>query len=79
MTDGVQAGRLAPEDAKQLRRIAHDINNALELILQAGYLVNTTELSEQAKEWMKLLDKGVQQATTLNREMRDYVMARSET
>lgn len=68
---------LAHEDAKQLRRIAHDINNALELIVQASYLVNTTELSEQAREWMKLLDQGVQQTTTLNREMRDYVMSRS--
>jgi hypothetical protein len=68
---------LAQEDAKQLRRIAHDINNALELIVQASYLVSTTELSDPAKEWMKLLDQGVRQATDLNRQMREYVMSRS--
>ena len=68
---------MAQEDAKQFRRIAHDINNALELIVQAAYLVNTTELSDQAREWMKLLDQGVQQATGLNRQLRDYVLSRS--
>jgi hypothetical protein len=39
--------------------------------------VNSTELSDQAKQWMKLLDQGVQQATTLNRELRDFVRVRS--
>jgi hypothetical protein len=64
-------------DAKEIRRITHDMNNALEIIVQASYLVNTTTLSEQAKEWMKLLDQGVQQATDLNRQMRDFVRMRS--
>ena len=68
---------LAQEDATELRRITHDINNALEIIVQASYLVNTTELSEPAKEWMKLLDQGVRQATERNREMREYVLMRS--
>jgi hypothetical protein len=53
------------------------MNNALEIIVQASYLVNTTALSDQAREWMKLLDQGVRQATGLNREMRDFVRMRS--
>lgn len=68
---------LSQEDAKEIRRITHDINNALEIIVQASYLVNTTELSEPAREWMKLLDQGLRQATELNREMREFVRARS--
>jgi hypothetical protein len=32
------------------------MNNALEIIVQASYLVNSTALSDQAKEWMTLLD-----------------------
>ncbi|MDQ1693509.1 MAG: hypothetical protein QOH85_1044 [Acidobacteriaceae bacterium] len=77
MTESNGPSRLTSDDAKEIRRITHDINNALEVILQASYLVNMTELSEQAKGWMKLLDTGVQQATDLNRQMRDFVRARS--
>jgi hypothetical protein len=76
-TDGATATPLQKADAKEIRRITHDINNALEVIVQASYLVNSTELSDQAKEWMKLLDHGIQQATALNREMRDFVHMRS--
>jgi hypothetical protein len=77
MTESNGPSRLTPEDAKEIRRITHDINNALEVIVQASYLVNMTELSDQAKDWMRLLDTGVQQATDLNRQMRDFVRARS--
>jgi hypothetical protein len=77
MSESTGPSRLTPEDAKELRRITHDINNALEVIVQASYLVNMTELSGQAKEWMKLLDTGVQQATDLNRQVRDFIRTRS--
>jgi hypothetical protein len=76
-TDGATPTPLLQSDAKEIRRITHDINNALEIIVQASYLVNSTELSDQAKEWMKLLDQGIQQATGLNRELRDFVRMRS--
>jgi hypothetical protein len=68
---------LLQEDAKEIRRITHDMNNALEIIVQASYLVNTTALSNDAKDWMKLLDQGILQATNLNREMREFVRMRS--
>ncbi len=77
MTETNGATPLLQEDAKEIRRITHDMNNALEIIVQASYLVNTTALSDQAREWMKLLDQGVQQATDLNREMREFVRMRS--
>lgn len=64
-------------DAREMRRITHDINNALEIIVQASYLVNTTELTDSAKEWMKLLDHGLRQATDLNRQMRELIHSRS--
>jgi hypothetical protein len=77
MTETNGATPLLQDDAKEIRRITHDMNNALEIIVQASYLVNTTALSDQAREWMKLLDQGVQQATELNREMREFVRMRS--
>jgi hypothetical protein len=76
-TSGATPTPLLQTDAKEIRRMAHDMNNALEIIVQASYLVNTTDLSDQAKEWMRLLDQGVQQATSLNRELRDFVRMRS--
>ena len=78
-TGGATPTPLQQADAKEIRRITHDINNALEIIVQASYLVNSTELSSQAKEWMKLLDQGVQQATSLNRELRDFARMRSSS
>ena len=50
------AAPLLQADAKEIRRITHDMNNALEILVQASYLVNTTAFSDQAREWMKLLD-----------------------
>jgi hypothetical protein len=76
-TDGATPTPLPPADAKEIRRITHDMNNALEIIVQASYLVNTTALSDPAREWMKLLDQGIRQATGLNREMREFVRLRS--
>lgn len=77
MTQANGATPLLEDDAKEIRRITHDMNNALEIIVQASYLVNTTDLSEQARDWMKLLDQGIRQATGLNREMREFVRMRS--
>ena len=76
-TTGATPSPMLQSDAKEIRRITHDMNNALEIIVQASYLVNTTALSDQAKEWMKLLDQGMRQATDLNRQMRDFVHMRS--
>jgi hypothetical protein len=76
-TNGATPTPLLQADAKEIRRITHDINNALEIIVQASYLVNTTALSDQAREWMKLLDMGIEQATGLNRELREFVRMRS--
>jgi uncharacterized protein (DUF1778 family) len=76
-TDDATPTPLLQADAKEIRRLTHDMNNALEIIVQASYLVNSTELSDQAKEWMKLLDQGIRQATELNRAMRDFVRLRT--
>jgi hypothetical protein len=76
-TGGAMPIPLLQADAKEIRRMTHDMNNALEILVQASYLVNTTALSDQAREWMKLLDLGIQQATGLNRELREFVRMRS--
>jgi signal transduction histidine kinase len=65
------------EQAMEIRRLAHDLSNALEIIIQANYLLATSPLDESAKQWAQLLDQGVQQAANINRDLREYVRANS--
>jgi hypothetical protein len=65
------------EQAKEIRRLSHDLSNALEIIVQANYLLGAMSHDESAKQWIQLLDSGVVQAAGINRNLRDYVVANS--
>jgi hypothetical protein len=56
-----------------MRRIAHDLSNALEIIVQTSYLLSTAELKEPASEWLRMLDGGVEKAMNLNQTLRNYI------
>jgi hypothetical protein len=63
-----------PEDLSvEMRRIAHDLSNALEIVIQTSYLLGTTEMKEPASDWLRMLDDGVQKAMSLNLELRTYI------
>ncbi len=63
-----------PEDlAIEIRKLAHDLSNALEIIVQTSYLLGTAELKEPASDWLRMLDGGVQKALDLNLELRTYI------
>jgi hypothetical protein len=63
-----------PEDLSvEMRRIAHDLSNALEIIIQTSYLLSTTEMKEPASDWLRMLDDGVKKAMNLNLELRTYI------
>jgi hypothetical protein len=65
---------IIPEDLSvEMRRIAHDLSNALEVIIQTSYLLSTTEMKEPASDWLQMLDNGVQKAMNLNLELRAYI------
>jgi hypothetical protein len=65
---------MIPEDVSvEMRRIAHDLSNALEIIIQTSYLLSTTEMKEPAAGWLRMLDDGVQKAMSLNLELRTYI------
>jgi hypothetical protein len=65
---------IIPEDLSvEMRRIAHDLSNALEIIIQTSYLLNTVELKGPATDWLRMLDDGVQKALALNLELRTYI------
>ena len=69
-----------PEDlAVEMRKLAHDLSNALEIIVQTSYLLSTTEMKEPASDWLRMLDGGVQKALDLNIALRNYIKAHSST
>ena len=77
MTD-VQSGnsgeQLIPEElAIEIRRLAHDLSNALEIIVQTSYLLGTTEMKAPGSDWLRMLDGGVRKALDLNSTLRTYV------
>jgi len=63
-----------PEDhALVIRKLAHDLSNALEIIVQTSYLLGTVGLKEPAAEWHRMLDSGVQKALDINLNLRTYI------
>jgi len=68
-----------PEDvALEIRRLAHDLSNALEIIVQTSYLLSTAELKEPAAAWLAMLDSGVTKCLDINLELRKYIKAHTE-
>jgi hypothetical protein len=57
----------------EMRKIAHDLSNALEIIIQTSYLLSTVELKEPASDWLMMLDDGVQKAMNHNLALRNYI------
>ncbi len=67
-------GETIPEDlAVEIRRLAHDLSNALEIIVQTSYLLGTVELKEPASDWLRMMDGGVKKALDLNLALRTYI------
>ncbi len=80
MTDSTPANAastaIIPDDlAREIRRIAHDLSNSLEIIVQTSYLLSLAELKEPAAEWLKMLDGGVNKSLELNLQLREYIKA----
>ena len=67
-----------PEElALEIRKLAHDLSNALEIIVQTGYLLSTADLKSPASDWLRMLDNGVNKALEINVNLRNYVKAHS--
>jgi hypothetical protein len=65
-----------PEElALEVRRLAHELSNALEIIVQTSYLLSMAELKEPASDWLRMLDSGVHKALDTNLKLREYIKA----
>ncbi|WP_263410824.1 hypothetical protein [Terriglobus tenax] len=77
MTDPKQ-DQVIPEDlALEIRKLAHDLSNALEIIVQTSYLLSTADLKPPASDWLGMMDSGVQKALDLNLQLRNYIKTHS--
>jgi hypothetical protein len=56
---------------KTVRELAHDLSNALEIIMQSSFLLSTLDLGENGRQWHQLLDAGVEKAAAINRQLRE--------
>ena len=65
--------KIPEEIAVEVRRLAHDLSNALEIIAQTSYLLGTADLKEPAKDWLEMLDSGVSKALERNAALRTYI------
>ena len=67
-----------PEElALEVRRIAHELSNALEIVVQTSYLLSMAELKEPASDWLRMLDSGVNKALESNLQLREYIKEHS--
>ncbi len=57
--------------SKTARELAHDLSNALEIIMQSSFLLGTLDLGENGRQWHQLLDSGIEKATAINRQLRE--------
>ena len=63
-----------PEDlALEIRKLAHDLSNSLEIIVQTSYLLSTADLKSPASDWLHMLDNGVTKALDINMALRNYI------
>ena len=68
-----------PHDVStRLRTLAHDLSNAIETVMQAGYLLGQAKLEGDTKKWVALIDAASRDAARINREIRDILRANSE-
>jgi hypothetical protein len=63
-----------PEDlAVEIRKLAHELSNALEIIAQTSYLLGTVGLKEPGSDWLRMLDNGVRKAMDINLSLSSYI------
>jgi len=69
--------KLSEDVLKQLRSLSHKMSNALEVIIQAQYLLQQSELSPEDAKWAEMIGKAGAEATQANQEIRDIIRALS--
>ena len=67
-------GSIPGNHAAEIRRLVHDLSNALEIIVQTHYLLKLGKLDDQTLQWLTMMDTGVRQATEISGSLRQYIV-----
>jgi signal transduction histidine kinase len=70
--------KLSPEILPQLRRLAHDLSNSIETIMQAAYLLGQSKLDPNGKKWVQMIESAAEDATRVNRSIREILRSYQE-
>jgi hypothetical protein len=71
--------KIPREHMLEIRRLVHEMGNALEIIVQTNYLLNMGDADDSTKQWLKMMDTGVRQASEVSKELRQYLMLHAST
>lgn len=66
-----------PEVGAQLRKLAHDLSNSIETVIQASYLLNQRKLDAQSKKWARMIEAAADEAAHINRGIRELLRSQS--
>jgi hypothetical protein len=69
--------KLPPEIVSRLRRLAHDLSNSIETIMQASYLLGQIHKESESSKWISLIEDAAQDAAHINREIRELLRTHS--
>ena len=70
---GPAAEKIPDDLAVEIRKLAHELSNALEVIVQTSYLLGTIGLKEPGSDWLRMMDGGVRKAMDINLSLRNYI------
>ncbi len=69
--------KIPAEIAQELRKLAHDLSNSLETIIQATYLISQSGPPETHRRWVELIDEASQDAVKINNKLREIMRTHS--
>lgn len=72
-TPNGDAAVIPEELAMEIRKLAHDLSNALEIIVQTSYLLGTADLKSPASDYLRMLESGTTKAMEINSALRAYI------
>lgn len=72
-----EAKKLEEDTIGTLRRLSHDLSNAIENVTQACYLLSQSRLDAQNAKWLALINSSAEDAARLNREIRNILRSNS--
>ncbi|HYL13061.1 MAG TPA: hypothetical protein VEV41_08495 [Terriglobales bacterium] len=73
-----QPKKPGPDFIPQLRRLAHDLSNSIETVMQASYLLAQAKLDPNEKKWLNMIETAAEDAARINRSIREILRSHHE-